>query len=376
MKSIDVRRKAKIYSAVKLRLFITDILLYVILLCAFQFLVAKDLSAYLLDRTGNFYMACAFFSFIFMVSMRFLGLPLDFVRGFLVEKYFKLSNETLWGWLFDEAKSFAISLILSLLSIQVFYLVIRNFVSSWWLILSVVWIFFSVVITKVMPVVFLPLFYKYLPLENDDLKQRVLRLAEKGGIKLLDVCRIDFSRKTVKANAALIGLGRTRRVILGDTLSGEFTNDEVETVVAHEFGHFKLHHMWSLLGFSAAITVLSFYVLFGVFEGLVSTTGASAIWDFSLLPILMLMSFLAGFLMKPVYNLYSRVLESSADRYALQITGEPDVFISMMTKLADRNLSDMEPGLVRKIFFYDHPPIRERIKMAEIFKAGMRSDAR
>jgi STE24 endopeptidase len=220
-------------------------------------------------------------------------------------------------------------------------------------------------LSRILPVLILPLFFKYIPIEDEALKARIFTLANKAGIRLMDVCKIDLSRKTKKANAALIGLGKTRKVILADTLTDEFTQKEIEAVVAHEFAHFKYKHIWQLLGLSGIITLAGFYVLFLVAGKVVILAGASGISDLYLFPVLVLLMIGAGLVILPAQNLFSRILERQADKFALSLAGDAEVFISVMRKLASMNLADMDPSTWKKIFLYDHPPIRERIQMAE-----------
>jgi STE24 endopeptidase len=214
-------------------------------------------------------------------------------------------------------------------------------------------------------VLIIPIFFKYIPIENKELKERILDLARRARVPLTDVCQIDLSTKTKKANAALVGLGRTRKVILADTLTNEFTIEEVEAVVAHEFGHFKYRHIWQLLAFSGAVTLAGFYILSLVADKAVNLTGASGLDDLYLFPVLLLLMIFFGLIILPWQNLFSRVLERQADRFTLDITSDAGTFISVMRKLASMNLADVDPSWWRKVLFYDHPPIAERIKMAE-----------
>jgi len=181
----------------------------------------------------------------------------------------------------------------------------------------------------------------------------------------MDVCRIDFSRKTVKANAAVVGLGRTRKVILADTLTDKFTPAEVDAVVAHEFGHCRYRHTWQLLALSGVITLAGFFILSLIAKNMVALMGASGLSDLRLLPALVFLVMLFGLALLPAQNLFSRVLERQADRFAIALTGDPESFISVMQRLAEVNLAEANPSLLKKIFLYTHPPVSERIRMAE-----------
>ena len=361
---------AKRYSAIKTRFVIADIILTLILLGVFQILLARPVSVFSLKAFDNFYASCAFFALLFLSFMYIVDLPLHFASSFMVEKKFNLSRQSFLDWLKDEAKSAILSLVLSLVCILFFYACVRNFQDTWWLICAFGWIFFSVVLARFFPVFIIPLFYKYLPLEDRDLKEKVFALAKENDINLTDVCRIDFSRKTSKANAALVGIGKTRKVILADTLTDSFSQEEVLAVVAHEFGHFKYSHIWKLLLFSGVSTIIGFYILFKAAGMIVDISGASALSDMYIFPSILLLITVFGIALMPVQNLFSRILEKESDSFALKTTNDKDSFISVMDKLADMNLADRKPSRLKKMFLYNHPPIDERIRMAERFETG------
>ncbi|MFQ5953116.1 MAG: M48 family metallopeptidase [Candidatus Omnitrophota bacterium] len=357
--------RSKRYSAVKTRFFIADLILTVLALAIFQLAVSRTLSQDLTGLFTSFYLACFAYVAIFLAVMYVIGFPLHLANSFFVEHRFGLSSQSFGSWIIDEIKSIILSFVLWIGCTQVFYLVLRNFPHTWWIITALLWVFLSVILSRILPVLIIPLFFKYLPIENQELKKRIFELANKARIRLMDVCRIDFSRKTKKANAALIGLGKTRKVILADTLTDGFTTDEVESVVAHEFAHFRYGHIWKLLAFSGISAAIGFYLLFLVAGKCASLVGASGIDDLYLFPVLVFLMIVAGFIILPVHNLFSRTLERQADGFALELTGDAETFISVMRKLASMNLAEMDPSLWKKIFLYDHPPIRERIQMAE-----------
>lgn len=341
-----------------------DLAFTFVFLLAFQALLSGPVASMAYGASSNFYVSCLVYGSVFLAFMYLVSLPLDFITSFVVEHRFGLSRQDLASWARDEAKSSVLSFALSILCILVFYLVLRNFPRTWWIIAALAWIFFSVILARLFPVLVIPLFYKYSPVEDARLKEKIMSLAGKTGITLTDVCQIDFSRKTRKANAALTGLGRTCKVILADTLTSEFTPDEAEVVVAHELAHFKYRHIWKLLAFSGVMTVAGLFALYLVAGKIVALTGARAIYDLFLLPVLVLLMAFFGVVLLPAQNFFSRVLEKQADRFALDVTGRPADFIAVMRKLAEMNLADVSPSAIKKIFLYNHPPISERINMA------------
>ncbi|MEA3488754.1 MAG: M48 family metallopeptidase [Candidatus Omnitrophota bacterium] len=364
----DLTRSKK-YSAIKTWIFVANIVLTVLALAFFWVFLSRPVAGIAFSLRANFYAACAFFSVIFLLFMYLALFPLHLADSFYVERRFGLSRQSFGAWLTDEAKSVVLSFTLSIVCIQGFYLLLRNFPSYWWVISASVWIFFTIILARFLPVLLIPLFFKYLPIEEEGLKERIVRLGERSGIPIMDVCRIDFSRKTAKANAALVGLGGTRKVILADTLTDEFTGEEVEAVVAHEFGHVKYRHIWKLIAFSGAATYTGFFVLFLLAGKIVVLAGARGLSDLYLLPLLAILMAVSGIILLPLQNFFSRILERQADRFALEITNKAGTFISVMRKLALMNLADVDPPLLKKVFLYDHPPVNERIRMAKEFRS-------
>lgn len=353
------------YSAVKWKFFVADIFLTAVFIIVFQFFLSRPCLSLAEGITQNFYAEAFIYGVLFMLFMYLVSLPLHFADSFAVEHVFRLSEQKIGAWLADEVKSSVLSFLLWAACVEVFYLIAKNSPDLWWLITAVLWVGFSVVLARLMPVLLIPIFFKYMPIEDGSIRERIVKLAERCGVKLLDVCQIDLSRKTRKANAALVGLGKTRKVIMADTLMREFTPEEAETVVAHEFGHYRFLHMWQLLAVSGVVTVLGFYFLSLVAGGTASFLGARGPADLYMMPSLILIMSFFGMLILPVQNWFSRRLEREADRYAIKMAGSPETFIAVMKKLASMNLAETDPPLLRKILLYNHPPIGERIRMAE-----------
>ena len=364
MDSNQNKIRAKRYSTWKTRLFLFDIVVSLIGILVFQVFFAQVLSEVALNISANFYLALSIFISVFLVFLYVITLPLHYISTFVMEHRYSLSRQTFWAWAVDEIKSNMISFVILFFSVQVLYVFLRNFSEYWWLLSAVCWIFFSVILARFMPVVLLPLFYKYSPILDGSLKKSIIDLSQKAGIKLIDVCQIDFSNKTTKSNAALIGLGKSRKVILADNLIREFSQEEIEAVVAHEFGHFKYKHMWRLLLFSAVSTLISFFILSIGLNYVAVNTVSIGLSDMKLFPVLVLLIGIMNVFLLPVQNYYSRCLERQADRFSLDLTGSSEHFVSTMNKLAEKNLADTDPSKIKKIFFYNHPPICERIEMA------------
>ncbi|NQT33379.1 MAG: M48 family metallopeptidase [Candidatus Omnitrophica bacterium] len=367
MNAENASEKSRRYSAVKTRFFIADLGLSFLSLVIFQFLLARPVSEFASASSANFYITCLIFSCAFLFFMYIIDLPLRFLSSFIVEKRFLLSNQSPGEWFLDEGKSAVLSFVVSLGCIIVFYAILRNFPDAWWVISAAGWVFFTIVLTRLMPVLLIPLFFKYKTIDDGVLKDSIMDLAKNAGVDLVDVCQIDYSRKTKKANAALVGLGKTRKVIFTDTLIDDFSLREVVSVAAHEFGHFRKKHIWQLLTFSAIVTLLGFFILSRTAEAITSVMGASGLTDLYILPFLVLLLSIFGIILMPAQNFFSRVLERQADGFTLKLTGDADAFVSVMKKLAEMNLADTDPSWLKKVFLYNHPPISERIRMAQEF---------
>jgi STE24 endopeptidase len=215
----------------------------------------------------------------------------------------------------------------------------------------------------------MPIFNKFTPLGEDhaDLAQRLIDLAEKVGTKVKGVYKMDMSRRTKQANAALTGLGNTRRIILGDTMIAEFSPDEIETVLAHELGHHVHHDVPWLIGFGTLVTALGFFLVSLAMDWMTTTFGLSGVADPASLPALMILLSLYQLITMPIENAFSRWRERKADAFALQITDKPKAFASAFTRLANQNLSEVDPEPWVIFLFYSHPPLKSRIQKAEAF---------
>ncbi|MER3459571.1 MAG: peptidase, partial [Chloroflexota bacterium] len=164
-------------------------------------------------------------------------MPLSFYSSYILPHRFGLSAQTVRGWIADQIKGAAVGGLLGLALIEATYALVRAAPATWWLWAGVGYLVFTVILANLAPILLVPLFFKLTPIADQDLAARLTRLAERAGTHVRGVFTIDLSRRTKAANAALMGLGHTRRIVLGDTLLREFTPDEIETVLAHELGH-------------------------------------------------------------------------------------------------------------------------------------------
>ena len=307
-----------------------------------------------------------FFYFVFfsLYSLIFT-FPLSFYSGFTLEHQYQLSNQKFGGWLWDWTKRQSLGFGISAPLILLLYFLIWTFPHAWWLLAWLGYAVFSLVLGKLFPVLIVPLFYKYSPIADQQLKKKIEALADRFGLKIQNVYSLNLSKTTKKANAAFTGLGKTKRVILGDTLIGSFTHDEIETVLAHEIGHFKNHDIWKQFAFGTLFSLVGFWFAFHLLNHFSYQLHYDGAGDVRSFPLFSLIFFLFSLVMSPAANTFSRFAERKADRFALDATRDKPSFISAMQKLSDMNLADPDPNPIVEFVLYDHHSIGKRIKMAE-----------
>jgi STE24 endopeptidase len=322
----------------------------------------------------DFAMRAAFQSYTLAVAMyvlalmglaKLLGLGLDYY-GFRLEHRFHLSNQRFRSWIWDEAKGFLVGLIFAVIIVELLYFMLREFPVHWWLLTWVVFLGLFVLLAQLAPVILFPIFYKFEPLQDEELKQRLVRLGERAGTRVRGVYKWNLSEKSKKANAALTGLGNTRRIILADTLLDNYSPDEIEAVLAHELGHHVHKHILKGIAVQAGITLLGFWAANWALHYAVDRLHMfEELSDFANLPLLVLVSTVLSFLALPALNAYSRYNERQADRYAFESIASVDPFISSMNKLAEQNLAERTPSRFVEWFFHSHPAISRRLQAAQ-----------
>ncbi len=368
--------RAKEYARIRRRLMVVDLALgavYVILWLALGWSTA--LRDFLLGYTQSSWLLIAAFVAVFGGIYYLINLPLGYYSGFVLPHRYDLSNQTLGGYISDQIKGLLISVPLGLVLLEIIYAVLRAAPNTWWLWAAAILLFFNVILANIAPVLIAPLFYKFEPLQDTrpELAERLLDLARQANVKVRGVFKFDMSRRTSAANAALTGLGNTRRIILGDTLLEEFSNDEIETVLAHELGHHVHNDIQLGIVFGTVTTLVGLFLASVLLRVGVNVFGFTSPADPAALPLLGLVFGAYGLVTMPLENGFSRWRERRADQYSLQVTHKPDAFASAMTRLANKNLSEMEPAPWVVFLLYSHPPIGERVAMAEGYLHAARS---
>ncbi|MFH1478754.1 MAG: M48 family metallopeptidase [Candidatus Omnitrophota bacterium] len=361
--------KAKQYSNKKHAL----IALNTFLMPVFIFFILRfGISGYIKDILSsmklNNYISLIIFTISINTILYMIFLPIDFYSSFIVERRFSLSNQSLAAWIKKESKKNILSFVISLPFVLSLYIFLKLFPLYWWVYVSLLWFTVSILISKFASIIILPVFYKYSPIRNQRLKSIITDLAKKIGFKVDNIYEIDFSKDTKKANAAVIGLGKQKRIVLCDTLIENFSEDEIVSVMSHELGHHKMLHGVKLIISSGFSIFLTFFIINSLFlKNYVSLSG-NKLYDFESLMVIYAAYSLMGIFMLPLQNALSRKLEKEADVFALQTTNKKEPFISMMKKLAQFNLADPDPNLFYRVMFYSHPPIKRRIELGESYK--------
>lgn len=371
----EKQKQAREYDRIKRRLWLVETtfsLVYTLAWLVFGWAVA--LRGWLSSNWAllqNEWFLIPAFVLIFGGISSIIEAPLSYYSGYILPHRFGQSNQSLKDWIMDQLKGLAISLPLGLVLLELLYLALCAAGGNWWLWAAAGLLVFQVLIANLAPVLIMPLFNKYVPLgeEHADLAERLLKLAEKSGTIVKGVFKYDLSKRTNAANAALTGIGNTRRIVLGDTLINEFSTDEIETVLAHELGHQVNRDIPSLIAFGAITTTLGLFLASLGMNWAVSFFGFSSVADVAAFPALTLVISLYGLLTMPLGNGFSRWREHMADVYALQATGKGEAFASAFTRLANQNLGDVDPEKWVVILFYSHPPLGERIELARNWKS-------
>jgi STE24 endopeptidase len=313
---------------------------------------------------GPFALAVVLFVAALLALQEVVGFPLTFYRGYLLERRYGLSRETPRAWLRDHARASAVGLAFALTAALAVYAAIYFTPRWWWLMAAALAAGAAVLLSYFLPTVLLPLFYRMEPLDRPGLRDRLLALTEAHGVRALGVHVWGLGEKTRKANGALVGLGRTRRILLSDTLLAEYSDDEIEVILAHELSHHVHGDILKAIALEGVIALCAAWSAHALLAAAGPSLGLYSPRDLAAMPLMLLGAGTLSLLMMPIANAISRQNERKADRFALQLTGRPDAFISAMRRLGAQNLAEERPSALVRVLFYTHPPLDERVAMA------------
>jgi STE24 endopeptidase len=360
-----LRRRASVLSVA-----ISAAFLALLLLTGFSVAI-RDTASYL--ASGSPAATVLLYVVIAGVTHELLQLPLAFYLGVTLERRYGLSTQPLGAWWKDQGKAGALSLGFAAAGALAVWWLIRWSPDSWWLAATAFSALVLVGLAQLAPLVLLPIFYELKPLERASLVERLAGLAERSGTRVAGVFEWRLSDRTRKANAAFAGLGRTRRILLSDTLLAEYSDEEMEVILAHELSHQVHRDIWSAIALETGLLAVAFYAAD-------RALGASHIWlglagksDAAGLPLVVLCAAAVSLVLMPLVNAVSRAHERRADRYALEMTRNAPAFVSAMKRLASQNLAEERPARWVEVLFHSHPPTASRVEAARIWAASARA---
>jgi STE24 endopeptidase len=311
------------------------------------------------------YIALLIFFGILGVINAMITLPLSYYSGFILEHRYNLSNQTALQWMWERMKGFLVSIPITVPLLLIFYFFLLTFNDNWWLPVGVTLFVVSIGLSRLAPILILPLFYKLTPLNESPLKEKIVSMTRSTTMRVEGIYSFNLSKTTKKANAAFTGIGKSKRLLLGDTLLNNFSEEEIETVFAHELGHYVHRHLWKNILLSTVSIVAGLYVTSLAYAVSLEWFALTSPSQLAALPLLMLWLGLYSLVTSPLGNIVSRAFEFEADRYALERTNNRAAFVSTMNKLAEMNLADRQPHPFIEFLLYSHPSIEKRIAAAE-----------
>lgn len=359
--------QAKTYHRWQFWLGLARLALTVALLAAFLFSDATLAFRRLTEGAGHpRWLQVAELFLALSAALRLAAAPLTWIAGYRLPRRFGLLHQPLWRWAFEHLKAVALSGLLTFLGAEVIYALLG--VTAWWWLWGAAAFFAGgTLLAMVVPLWIVPLFYRLTPLSDAGLRERLLALAARVGVPVVGVWVVDQSRRSRTANAALTGLGRTRRILLFDTLLDGFIPDQVEAILAHELAHQVHGDVRRALLVQGALTLATFWVadrLLRIGSAWASLDGPA---DPAGLPLFALILIGLGLMALPLANGYSRRVERRADDFALSVTRNPKAFIDAMERLAELNLAERRPHAMKEFFLFSHPSIERRIARARRF---------
>ncbi len=308
------------------------------------------------------------FIILYSILQTIVKFPVSYISNFTIEHKYGFSKQTKREWLWDHFKSFLISLIFGIIVYGVLLLIFQRFPNIWWLIAGGFIALFSVILSTLFPVLIMPIFHHYEKIEDEELKNSLSGVLNKAGINIEGFYREDTSEKTTKENAMLAGMGATKRVILTDNIIENMKIDEVKTVLAHEVGHYRKKHLIKFIIFGTILQIIAFFLLNGVMHAFFPMFLTGFRENLALLPMLLFYLLLIDLIVLNILqNWIGRYYEREADIESLKLSKDPEAFQRAMAGLANRNLSNAYPSLWIKLMYYSHPPVGERLELAEQF---------
>jgi STE24 endopeptidase len=310
------------------------------------------------------------YSAVLLALHGLLQLPLSGYRGWRLERQYQLTDVTLAGWLTGQIKTALLALAVAVPLAEFVYWTMR-WPEAWWVAAAGGSALVIGLLTAVAPVLLLPLLHRSRPLSRDELRDRLERLSARAGVAVLDVHELPLGERSRRASAALVGAGSTRRILLSDTLLANYSDDEIEVVMAHEMGHHVHRHTMKAMAVEVLLLFAGFRLAASVLAANWRALGLSSVADVAGLPVIVLSVAGVMLLATPLLNAWSRAHERRADRFALSTASEPAAFIGAVRRMAAHNLAEEHPSSAAFLLFHTHPTVEERVAAArEMLRGG------
>ena len=352
-----LRRRALLLSSVA-----RVLVLLLVIATGFSVLL-RDISSVLAG--GSFTLTIIVYVVGLSLFFEIVRLPLAFYEGVTLERRYGLSTQSYGHWWFGQLKSGILFLVfVTIFTVLIWHLILLM-PELWWVFAAVGLIILLIGLVQVAPVSLIPLFYDIKPIDRPLLRERLVALAQKTGAPVFGIFEWRLSDRTRKANALLVGIGRTKRILLSDTLLADHSDDEIEVILAHELAHHVHYDIWKGVILEGVFIGAGCYLGDRVLTLAVPVLQLSGKADIAGLPIVVLAGITVSLLLVPIVNAVSRLHERRADHYALEMTRNTRAFISAMKRLGMQNLADERPSRLVQLLFYTHPPISARIAAAE-----------
>lgn len=356
---------AKEYDAIHNRLFIVEflvvsLLLGIYLLSGASAALANGLGMHFGE--GHWWITNVVYTLITVFGFSACMFPLSYYNGHVLELHYEISQESFGDWLAYFFKSMMVDLLLGTVLFSVTYALLRWIPSWWWLASSVFYILFSVVLSTIFPIYIMPLFHQFEPLDEGDLSSAVREMMTEEGIAVSGVFKWGMEDETPTASVAFTGMGRARRVVLGETLLTGYTQSEILAILAHEVGHYKCRDTVRLIGTSSVLALIGFFVAHLCLSALAGLFGFEQIYDIGAAPLFIFSLLIFSLISMPVANMHSRRREFAADAFAARKVGSSDALISAFNKLADQELSSKDPVAWVEFLLHSQPSMSRRIE--------------
>ncbi|HEY9724299.1 MAG TPA: M48 family metallopeptidase [Oscillatoriaceae cyanobacterium] len=358
----EQQTQARALARARRRIRVADLLIgngyFLVLLLSGQSAALRTWASHL---APNFYATLALYNLVFWAGYLVLTLPLSYFGDYRLEKRYGLTKQGTAGWAADLFKGLGIGAVVGYPLLAALYAILAHVPGNWWLWALGLYTAFSIVAAAVVPVVLMPLFYKFTPLDDADLVGRLQSLAARAGAKVQGVYRWGLGEKSTQANAALSGFGATRRIIISDTMLEGYSPDEIEAVLAHELGHQVHGDIGRFLVVNVAIAAGALYSAQRILARTSHAFALTGLADPANLPLLLLVLGAVSLVVLPLVNGYSRRRENAADGFALRLATQPAALGTALVKLAGQNLADPYPPAWIEWLTYSHPALGRRV---------------